>query len=380
MLIFIISALGITGVPGFNAYPSKSMLHHAITEAFAHEGLVSLWWAEKIFTLSSALTVCYFTKLFRGLFLGEIPEKYKKLPDIPILMKLVLTSFAAFMLFIGFFPHVPFKAIVLPTVSTFGYDSYAFGYVEKFKIFNGEDIMAAVIVFLLASIIYLTFEKFNLYKTSFPQWMSVDKLVYTPLIKGFMFMCLGPGVVLDRTVNKMYQGTGQASMGIFKQIGEIETNVNKAYSGAGKISIAVCHGIDHFESTVNELSKIGSNEEICQGIAKLDGTTSQEYSQITESMKEAKDKGTITTLKMCDMMSKQQGEHKIMLDADFNCKNGHCPFAPDKKCYKKEPTFWEKLSVNPDWNLKNLNFDTLIVATLFTILLLILVFFSKEIL
>lgn len=387
MLIFIISALGITGVPGFNAYPSKSILHHAITEAFDHQGLISLWWAEKIFTLASALTVCYFAKLFRGLFLGELPEKYKKLPDTPFIIKMVLTVFAALMLFIGIFPHVPLRGIVIPAVEVFGYDPYSVGYVAKFNAFNAYDLMSVVKTFAVATVIFLCFEKFNLYAIKFPKWMSVERIVYAPLARGFMFVCLGPGVVLDRTVNKMYHGTGQVSMDMFKHIGEIENSIDKAYSSAGNITTKVCHGIGHFEETVNELyNSVGSaNEKMCQGITKLDGTYNQAYDNSiahltdAEKLSQGINKKQITVLKTCEFMSKHEGEVKLLQDADLNCKKGNCPFAPDKKCYKKDLTFWEKLSVNPDWNLKNLNFDGLIVVSLFTVLLVILVFFSKAI-
>lgn len=352
MIIFIISAFGIAGVPGFNAYPSKSILHHGIVEAFEHNNLISLWWAEKIFTLSSALTVCYFIKLFRGLFLGELPEKYKNLPDTPLVIKLVLTVFASLMIFIGIRPHTVLKGVVLPAVSTFGYSSYSFGYVEKLNVFNRADITAIVTTFAIAFIIYYVFEKFNLYRINFPSWMSVEKVVYQPLAKGFMFICLGPGVVLDRTVNQMYHGTGQASMGMFKQIGEIESSIDKAYGGAGNLSTHVC-----------------------QGAAKLDGT----YNQVIDNTTNLTPLKKITPLNSCEFIAKHQGEEKVLNDADFSCKKGHCPFAPDSKCYKKEPTYWEKIAVNPEWNLKNLNFDGLIVVTLFTVILVILVFFSKAI-
>lgn len=352
MLVFIISALGITGVPGFNGFASKSMLHHGIVEAFEYNNLTSLWWAEKIFFLTSALTICYFTKLFRGLFLGELPKEYKDLPDTPLIIKLVLTVFASLMIFVGLQPYVPFKALVLPAVSTFGYDGYSFAYMEKFTIFNRADIIAIAITFAIAIVIYSLLEKFNLYSISFPNWMSVDKLFYTPLAKGFMFICLGPGVVLDRTVNSMYHGTGNVSMDMFKHIGEIESSIDSAYTN-GKISNSICHGVEHLEAT-------GTYN---QGVSSKGGENHIEAAK---------------SFKACEFIAEHQGED-ILLDGDYSCKKGYCPFAANTKCYKKEITFWEKFSVNPEWNLKNLNFDGIIVVTLFTILLVILVFFSKSI-
>lgn len=388
MFIFIISALGIAGMPGFNAYPSKSILHHGIVEAFEHNHLISLWWAEKIFTLTSALTVCYFAKLFKGLFLGELPEKYKDLPDTPLLMKLVLTVFGAIMIFIGILPHVPLRGIVLPAVTTFGYDAYSFNYVAKLNVWNRADIMAIVITFALAAVIFTIVEKFNLYRIQFPKWMSVEDMIFNPLAKGFMFICLGPSVVLDRTVNKMYQGTGQVSMEVFKHIGDMEKSIDKAYSSAGTVTSTVCQGLDHFERTVNEIyeSADPNNEKLCQGLDKMDSDNSQALdglASVHEKIAQLKGKDELKTVRMCDLMVQAKGEVKDLAHAKFDCKAGHCPFAHEKKCVKimpKEKGFWEKLAVSPEWNLKNLNFDALIVVTLFTIVLLILLFFSKGIL
>ncbi|QNO13618.1 NADH dehydrogenase subunit [Alkalicella caledoniensis] len=387
MLIFIISALGITGVPGFNAYPSKSLLHHAVTDAYKYNHLVSLIWAERVFTLTSALTVCYFAKLFKGLFLGELPEKYKDLPDTPLLMKMVLTVFGAIMIFIGFFPDAPLKGVVIPAISTLGYNDYSVGYVEKFTAWNRVDLMAIVITFALAAVIFTIVEKFNLYRIQFPKWMSVEYLIFNPLAKGFMFLCLGPSVVLDRTVNKMYHGTGQVSMDVFKHIGDVEKSIDKAYTNAGSITTSMCQGLEHFEETVNKIYESAgtANDKLCQGIDKAESTYNDSLDSLAsvhDKVAQLKEKGELKAVRMFDLMVKHEGNTANLTDAKIDCKKGHCPFAPDKRCVKisKEKSFWEKMAVSPEWNLRNINFDALIVATLFTIVLLILVFFSKGIL
>jgi hydrogenase-4 component B len=57
-------------MPGFNGYPSKTLIHDALLIAIKYNELISLEVAEKIFTLTSALTICYFIKLFKGIFWG----------------------------------------------------------------------------------------------------------------------------------------------------------------------------------------------------------------------------------------------------------------------------------------------------------------------
>jgi len=66
-LVCLIAVLGITGMPLFNGYASKSILHHAIVEAYEY-GHPSFRYAEMMFTLTSAGTVTSFIKLFGFVF------------------------------------------------------------------------------------------------------------------------------------------------------------------------------------------------------------------------------------------------------------------------------------------------------------------------
>lgn len=72
----LIAALGITGMPLFNGFASKSILHHAIIEAYEY-GHPAFRWAEYLFTFVSACTAASFIKLYSHVFLGPMPEKYK---------------------------------------------------------------------------------------------------------------------------------------------------------------------------------------------------------------------------------------------------------------------------------------------------------------
>ena len=69
-LAFLTCACGLAGIPGFNGYASKTLLHHAIVEAFEHHHAISLFWAEKIYTVTSAFTFCYITRLYASVFFG----------------------------------------------------------------------------------------------------------------------------------------------------------------------------------------------------------------------------------------------------------------------------------------------------------------------
>ena len=72
MVPFLLGALGISGIPGFSGYLSKTLLHEGIAEAAAEYG-AALTAVEWVFLFSGGLTLAYMTKLFVCLF-ADAPE------------------------------------------------------------------------------------------------------------------------------------------------------------------------------------------------------------------------------------------------------------------------------------------------------------------
>jgi hydrogenase-4 component B len=99
----LVAVLGITGMPGFNGYASKTVLHHAINEAFLY-GHPSFEYAEWIFVVVSAGTVCSFIKFFYYIFLRRNPDSFTVKAEDPRRMNYAMAVLAASILFIGIFP------------------------------------------------------------------------------------------------------------------------------------------------------------------------------------------------------------------------------------------------------------------------------------
>lgn len=79
---FLMGALGIGGVPFWNGYVSKTLLHESIVEYITHlkhlgESAMLFQVVEWFFLFSGGLTVAYMLKLFVCLFLEKHPEKQK---------------------------------------------------------------------------------------------------------------------------------------------------------------------------------------------------------------------------------------------------------------------------------------------------------------
>lgn len=181
-VIFLIAYAGIGGIPGFNGYASKTLLHHALVEAAEHSNSVPLMIAEKIFVLTSAMTLCYFAKFFRGLFLGEVPEKFAKKKysfTWPVYTSLV--SLGIIIVTIGLFPHYLLQKLIIPALAGFTFDPHAVEHLYAINVWNWHDIQGMVVIVGLAVILFWAMNRFKFFSVKFPCWLSVDYLVYAPL-------------------------------------------------------------------------------------------------------------------------------------------------------------------------------------------------------
>ncbi|MDO9535809.1 MAG: proton-conducting transporter membrane subunit [Bacillota bacterium] len=183
-LAFLICAFGISGVPGFNGYASKTLLHHAIVDAYEHHHVISLYWAEKIFTLTSGLTVCYITKLYTSIFFGPRPINIKKpLPEEPLLEKIVFGIIALGVIVMGIFPSLMMKSFVLPSTQGFIYDAYKVKYLLKLNFFSSHDLQGIAVALGLGIFFFIVFSRSGAFSYRPPGWLSVEHLLYRPAIR-----------------------------------------------------------------------------------------------------------------------------------------------------------------------------------------------------
>lgn len=83
---FLIAALGITGIPFFNGYISKTLIHESIVEhlhTFTTYSITKGFYqlVEILFIITGGLTVAYMTKLFIAVFVERPDKKSKKRLD-----------------------------------------------------------------------------------------------------------------------------------------------------------------------------------------------------------------------------------------------------------------------------------------------------------
>jgi hydrogenase-4 component B len=205
--IVLIASLGIVGMPLFNGYASKTLLHHAIVEAYEHHHVYSLYIAEKLFTLASAGTVCYFLKFLFFTFWRPAPESMPKVKKEPLFMKIGMGTLGAVMIFIGFSPNLVLKNFVGPTLSSFTLDPHAVNYLLKISFWHLGDLWAVALALALGSGFFYLAQKTNIYRLQIPHWLGADFLgsVVGRLAILVWIIISFPFTVLQTVINKISQ-------------------------------------------------------------------------------------------------------------------------------------------------------------------------------
>lgn len=188
-----IAAAGITGVPLFNGFVSKCLIHHAIVEAWDHQGLLSLGIAEKIYIVTCGGTACSFIKLIGLMFLGKPKVEYgPEVTDAPPRMLTGMGLLAAAILVLGWFPQILIKGVFQPGLHAWGvHPEILDEYLEKMFL-SGSDILSVVIAFALGFTFFFVGMRFGLFHLHAPIWLSIDYW-YRRAAEGLVAFCIAIG-------------------------------------------------------------------------------------------------------------------------------------------------------------------------------------------
>lgn len=201
-LVALIAALGITGTPLFNGFASKTLLHHAIVEAYEY-GHPSFKYAEYLFIVISACTVTSFIKLISFTFLGECPEDHKDIKNGYRMMDMAMLGLAMLIVAIGLKPNYIMNYFLIPAARGVTYDpQFITGHLNNINFFTYSDLMGMVPVYILGAIIFFAGIKFDLFHLNFPHWMRFDYIIFYPIFKLTTFICnrlnKGQEVVIEK--------------------------------------------------------------------------------------------------------------------------------------------------------------------------------------
>lgn len=188
-LFTLIAAFGIAGVPLFNGFVSKSLIHHAIVEAADYHGLVSLVVAEKIFILTCGGTVCSFIKLIGLVFLGKPKREYgPEVKDPPPRMLVAMGLLSTAIITLGLVPQVVIRGVFAPGLEAWGVSPEILEeYLAKYFL-STKDITSVGVAFAIGAVIFLVGMKYGLFHLRAPKWFGVD-FWYRKVAKGLLASC-----------------------------------------------------------------------------------------------------------------------------------------------------------------------------------------------
>lgn len=170
-----IAAAGITGVPLFNGFVSKCLIHHAIVEAWEYQGLASLGIAEKIYIVTCGGTACSFIKLIGLMFLGKPKMEYgPEVKDAPPRMLLGMGMLATFIVALGWFPQILIKGVFQPGLHTWSLHGDILDHYLEHSFLSGADLMSVVTAFALGFAFFFVGMRFHLFHLHAPQYFSID--------------------------------------------------------------------------------------------------------------------------------------------------------------------------------------------------------------
>lgn len=225
--IFLMGALGIGGIPLWNGYVSKTLIHESIVEYLELEetGIVTgifdaaamkgIEWA---FLISGGLTVAYMTKLYVALFIEKNndaarQEKFDSLKGSYMnkISAAALTVSATVLPLMGFFPNQ-----VMNPVADLGY-GFMQGTTNAYSMaawFSPVNLKGAFISIFIGALIYLVIVRLwmmkknegkSVYVNRWYQYFDLEDYLYRPVLLGalpFVFgvLCRIPDSLIDSIV------------------------------------------------------------------------------------------------------------------------------------------------------------------------------------
>ena len=182
-IAFALGGLGISGVPGFNGYISKTLLHEGIVEGIhtVHSLSGMLHVVEWIFLISGGLTFAYMLKLFITIFVQQHPTRQAEFDRNASCMNRVSTAVicgsSVLMVVLGQ-PGIMTRLAAFMT----GYEE-----IREFRAFTLANFKGSLISLGIGLAVYMLVVRRVLYRDGsyvnlWPSWLDLENALYRPLL------------------------------------------------------------------------------------------------------------------------------------------------------------------------------------------------------
>ena len=231
-LVFLVAAMGISGIPLFNGYISKTILHHSIVEAYEY-GSPVFFYAELIFIVVSAGTVCSFIKMFYYVFIRKTDNKYPQSTFDFSSFDIALWAIALIIILIGLNPGFILDKLIIPQLNIMAYDAvFIDHYIVHLNVFNWADLAMTAMIVGLGFVIFFLGKKFNMFHLRLPKWLNIEYWFFLPayiIMQNLCRLMYGNKCLIDQDEFARLQETNTNKIGFIEHF-VITTNViNRRY-------------------------------------------------------------------------------------------------------------------------------------------------------
>ncbi|MCR5655421.1 MAG: complex I subunit 5 family protein [Lachnospiraceae bacterium] len=195
-LLFLSGGLGISGVPFFSGYVSKTLLHESIVEyaqTLSAGGQSAMEFVEWVFLISGGMTFAYMTKLFIAIFVEENADKDRQKNYEQDNVVFNLPSRLAITIPALLIPVMGVGTKLMDLLADRGMPFFTeAALMHSVSYFSAENLKGSLISLGIGLGIYLVFVRLlmmrkdagvKVYQDLWPAWMDLENTVYRPLIK-----------------------------------------------------------------------------------------------------------------------------------------------------------------------------------------------------
>jgi formate hydrogenlyase subunit 3/multisubunit Na+/H+ antiporter MnhD subunit len=184
-----VAVLGIIGMPLFNGFISKSILHHGMVEAYQYGSGVYRF-AEVAFNLISVGTAMVFLKMYSKIFLGPMHPRYEKLKFEYLSLHAAMIAIAVIIVGLGVFPRFVMNRFILQSVSQLAFSpAFVESYVVPLSYFAWAELSLMAMILSAAVLIYLLGRKFQWFEIELPKWFALEYILFLPFNRFFAWSC-----------------------------------------------------------------------------------------------------------------------------------------------------------------------------------------------
>lgn len=197
MIVFLLGALSLGGIPLFSGFVSKTLLHESIVEQIwmftQYNSTTYLFqFIEAVFMISGGFTVAYMTKLFVAIFIEEHPYDQAAHHSFDNnymsgISKIALLLPAVFLIIFGVYPPL------FDRIADFG-QAFMFGHSPDHAVnyFAWINVKGALVSIIIGAVVYITFIRNLLmvpdengslmYVDGWPKGFDLENVLYRPLV------------------------------------------------------------------------------------------------------------------------------------------------------------------------------------------------------